>query len=280
MSELKIIKTVIEAGLENPVKLLHITDSHIFRDDVTGWDRKSCFDRDYDGCTEAYFHKAVKYAKENNIPILHTGDLIDFFSEGNFEFLRNYFPQDIDYIYAAGNHDFVDFMDIKKGQEENKEYKEKQIKGIAPYIKNNLYFHSSIRNGVNIVTMDDSYYLISEGQLDMLKAEVAKGYPILLCMHVPFFGPEAAKKIANGEIVLATAIPESFIKTYPIKTQRQVRPDAATLRAVEYIKNEPRIKALITGHLHDNATETLDTGLLQIMTGGGFDGYVREITVV
>ena len=41
--------------------------------------------------------------------------------------------------------------------------------------------------GVNIVVMDDSYYQISEGQIDMIKAEVAKGYPIILCMHIPFF---------------------------------------------------------------------------------------------
>ena len=279
-NDLKIVKTTIEVGLKKPIKLLHITDSHIFRDDTTGWNRKKDFDVDFDGCTETYFLKALEYAKTNNLPIIHTGDIIDFFSEGNFNFLGKYFTKDIDYIYAAGNHDFVDFNDIKKGKQETKEYKEKQISAIAPFIKNNLYFYSRVIGGVNIVALDDSYYQISEGQIDMLKAEVAKGYPIILCMHVPFFGPDSATRTASGKIVLDVAVPESVIETYPIDRQLQIRPDNATLKAVDYIKNEPMIKALLTGHHHYNVVENLETGLLQIMTAGSFYGYVREITVL
>ena len=166
---------------------------------MTVRNRKDAFDVDYDGCTEDYFLQALKYGKDNNMVIIHTGDLIDFFSDGNFEFSKKYFTEDIDYIYAAGNHDFVDFGDIKKGQQENKEYKDKQINVITPYIKNNLYFYSRVINGVNIVTIDDSYYQISNGQLDMLKAEVAKGYPIIICMNVPVYAPEMVnfKKSVN-----------------------------------------------------------------------------------
>ena len=47
---------------------------------------KKDFDVDFDGCTESYFLKALEYAKTNNLPIIHTGDIIDFFSEGNFNF--------------------------------------------------------------------------------------------------------------------------------------------------------------------------------------------------
>jgi UDP-2,3-diacylglucosamine pyrophosphatase LpxH len=57
-------------------------------------------------------------------------------------------------------------------------------------------------------------------------------------------------------------------------------PDGATLRAVEYIKNEPMIKALIVGHTHLNFEENLTKTLPQYATHGSFAGYVREFTVV
>ena len=103
--ELKILKTEIKIGINKPVKLLHITDTHIARDNPREEDRQAIFDVDYKGCAEEYFFKALDYAKKNNITVVHTGDLIDFFSRGNFEFLDKYFNAE-SYVYAAGNHDF------------------------------------------------------------------------------------------------------------------------------------------------------------------------------
>jgi hypothetical protein len=107
---MKIIKTTIKAGATKPFKLLHMTDSHIYRDDMTGWNRKGAFDVDYDGCTEDYFLEALKYAKDNNMVILHTGDLIDFFSEGNFEFLKKHFPYHESNAACAYNPWFLPFL--------------------------------------------------------------------------------------------------------------------------------------------------------------------------
>ncbi len=67
---------------------------------------------------------------------------------------------------------------------------------------------------------------------------------------------------------------------YREKRRLQQTPDDATLRAVEYIKNEPLIKAIITGHNHMNCEEIIGDDKLQITTGGNFDGYVREITII
>lgn len=135
------------------------------------------------------FFQAVEYAKRNNMLIWCTCDVIDFFSQENFDFIDKYLNA-VDYIYAAGNHDFCHRLGQAK---EDYAYKWKKISEIAPHIKNNLYFYSRIINGINIVTMDNSYYFITEGQIEALKAEVAKGYPIILAMHVPIY----TKKIAE-----------------------------------------------------------------------------------
>ena len=281
MNELTILKTTIKIGIKNPFKLLHITDSHIFRDDASGWNRKTCFDCRYDGCTEAFYHQAIKYAKEHNIAIFHTGDLIDFFSEGNFHFLQNYFPKNLDYIYAAGNHDFVDFADIQRGQEETEAYKKSQLKLIAPYIKNNLYFDAKLIGEVNVVTLDNSYYRISEGQLDALKAEVAKGYPIILGMHVPIYTLELAKAcVKEANVCYLMNAPDELLNRYPANRKKQQAPDNITKEATAYIESEPQIKAVIAGHLHQNHETKLRGEKMQYVTHGSFAGFVREITII
>ncbi|MBQ2704136.1 MAG: metallophosphoesterase [Clostridia bacterium] len=274
-----VLKTTLNIGIQEPVKLLHITDTHIALDDE-GNDsgRYKCFDRDYENCSIDYYFQAVEYAKQNNLTILHTGDFLDFISERNLDFADKYLMP-LDCIYAAGNHDFCHCVGKAK---EDYEYKWHYIKQSAPHLKNNLYFYSRIIGGVNVVTLDDSYYLISDAQIECLKAEVAKGYPIVLAMHVPFYAPNQAKlqKEKGEECAFMVAAPQECLNSYREVRRLQQTPDEATLRAVEYIKNEPLIKAIITGHNHKNCEEIIGDGKIQITTAGNFDGYVREITII
>ena len=273
--ELQILKTIINIGIEKPFKLLHITDTHI----TGNHSRRGCFDNDYPGCTEDYFLKALDYAVQNNLPVLHTGDLIDFLSDEIFEFTDKHFSG-VDYIYAAGNHDFCHCVGEAA---EDYAYKWQMIKQVAPHIKSNLYFDSRIINGVNIVTLDDSYYLISEGQLELLKAEAAKGYPILLAMHVPLFTEEYAQKqmVDRGEpCAYVTGATNEWLNRYSENRKLQQTPDDATLRAIGYIKSEPLIKAVIAGHTHMNFENMLTDTLPQYTTHGSFAGYVREIEII
>ncbi|MBQ8250230.1 MAG: metallophosphoesterase [Clostridia bacterium] len=274
---LKILKTDINIGIKEPIKLLHITDTHITRDNPLDEDRTAEFDVDYKGCAEEYFFEALEYAKQNDMIVLHTGDLIDFFSKGNFDFIDKYFA-DVNYIYAAGNHDFCHYLGRAK---EDYAYKWEKIKEIAPHIKDNLYFDSRIINGVNIVTMDDSYYFISDGQIEMLKAEVAKGYPVILAMHVPLYTKELSEAVRDvwGYYAHLANAPEEMLATYDEARRKQQTPDEATRRAAEYIQNEPAIKALITGHVHFNFESKISDTLRQYTTHGSFSGYVREITI-
>lgn len=273
IKELEILKTTIEIGIKNPVKLLQITDSHITRDEPEGSVRECIFEN-----AEEYLLAALKYAKENNLTVLHTGDVFDHISAGNFDFFKKAFS-DIDYIYAAGNHDFCHFVGRA---DETYEYKCMQLKKVAPHIKNNLFFYSRIIGGVNIVTLDNSFYLISEGQLELLRAEVAKGYPMILAMHIPIYGENLAKdRLDRGDpCAYVVGAPEELLVNYPEDRKLQQTPDSATIKAIEYIKNEPLIKALITGHNHINFEENITDTLVQYTTHGSFAGYIREITII
>lgn len=272
--ELQIVKTTLEVGAEKPFKLLHVTDSHIALDDPG----KDCGRFKFFTKAEQYFIETAEYAVRNDLTVLHTGDFFDFHSEANFAFADKHLAP-LDYIYAAGNHDFCHCVGQAK---EDYEYKWSQIKKVAPHVKSNLYFDFRVINGVNIVTLDNSYYLMTEGQIELLRAEAAKGYPIILAMHNPIFTKEYADMIlGEGEkCAFLMGAPEEYTSKYPEARRHQQTPDEATLKAVEYIKSEPLIKAIIVGHTHRNYEGRLDNGVLQITTGGGYKGYAREITII
>ena len=273
MKKLDIIRTEIPIGIEKPIRFLHVTDTHITRDDPSGGHRRAdVFNIDYENCAEDYFLQAIDYAKKEKIPVLHTGDMIDFLSKGNFDFMDRYFA-DLDYMYAAGNHDFCHWVGRAK---EDYAYKWEKMKEIAPHVASNLYFDSRVIDGVNFVTLDDSYYLISDGQTEMLRAEAAKGYPIVLAMHVPLYTKALAEKVMQkNPCAYVTGAPEELLVTYPEDRRIQQTPDAATLRAIDYILGEPLIKALITGHTHLDLVDTV-AGKPQITTRGSYEGAVRE----
>lgn len=273
---LNMIHSELSIGLEKPIRFLHITDTHITRDDPSGGRRREAvFNKHYENCAEDYFLQAIAYAKENGMPVLHTGDMVDFLSQGNFDFLDEHF-RDLDYMYAAGNHDFCHWVGRAK---EDYAYKWEKIKQIAPHIRSNLYFDSRIIGGVNFVTLDDSYYLISDGQTEMLKAEAAKGYPIILAMHVPLYTKALAEIVMRkNPCAYLTGAPEELLVTYPEDRRIQQTPDEATRRAIDFIKNEPLIKAIIAGHTHLNFEESMD-GKMQYVTNMSCEGEVREFVV-
>lgn len=290
MKNLSIEKTTLDIGLGKPVKFLHLTDTHIARDSEKENGRAAVFDTT-DEQIEQYFLEAVEYAKENNLTIVHTGDLVDYITKENLEFLDENL-KDVDYILAPGSHDFAhlipghqEYFDWRAaGFSENDVHKAEQIKTIAPHVNNNMYFASKIIEGVNFVTIDNSYLKITDGQLDLLKAEVAKGLPVVVAMHIPIHTQTMQKMgLMPRENLCATAEAQ---KEHALENNR---PDLAeniriftesTWRTIEYIKSEPLIKVVLAGHRHRNVEDELSDGKYQIVTHANCQGFAREITLV
>lgn len=272
--ELNIVKSELKIGAKLPFKLLHVTDSHIALDDPgQDFGRFKLFPK-----AQRFFEETAEYAKENNIPILHTGDFIDFTSNANLKYIDEHLAP-LDYMYAAGNHDFCHRVGFAT---EDDEYKRRQMKLTAPHIRSNLHFDSRVISEVNIVTLDNSYYLMTDGQIDLLRAEAAKGLPMILAMHNPIFTKEYADMILGegNECAYLMGAPDEYTSKYPEHRRLQQTPDAATLRAIDYILGEPLIKAVVVGHLHRNYEGTLPNGVPQITTAGGYSGCAREISVI
>ncbi|MBQ6420219.1 MAG: hypothetical protein IJK02_04015 [Clostridia bacterium] len=146
-----------------------------------------------------------------------------------------------------------------------------------------MFFNSRTVGGVNIVGIDNSYYLFEDWHLWRLKREVEKGLPVILAFHDPLFEESLYRehmKRSPHEPTYLVGCDEEHLLPYNEFRAVQQRPDAPTLRFIEYVKNEPAIKAILTGHLHFSFESSITPTLMQFVTGGAYEGTAREVTLV
>ena len=237
-------KTTLHIGLEKPVRLLHVTDSHI-----------------------------------GLVLLVHTGDLMDFVSHANVETARQ-IVADEDFFFIAGNHDYSQY--VGEAWEDNA-YRMNSYMEMGYGLGVPMFFNAKTVGGVNIVGIDNSYYQFEDWQLWRLQREVKKGLPIILAFHDPLFEESLFQyhlvRVPNDCTYLVGCDEEHLLYYNEFRAVQQ-RPTEATLRFIDYVKHEPLIKAILTGHLHFNYTSMITDTLPQFVTGGGYDGIARELTIV
>ncbi len=275
-------KSVVKIGLEKPVKILHATDSHIsFVDEYDNERKHELANRLFNPEKEKYLYEHIAYSKENCDILVHTGDLFDFVSHANTLKAREILS-DEHIFFIAGNHEYSQYV----GEAwEDKAYRMNSYMEMERFggFGVPMLWNTRIVGGVNIVGMDNSYYLFEDWQLYRLKKEVEKGLPIILALHDPLFEQSLydyhMQRVPN-ECTYLVGCDEEHLEKYSEFRAYQQRPDEPTLRMIEYIKSEPAIKAILTGHLHFSFESKLTDSLTQFVTGGGYDGYAREVTLI
>ena len=278
---LDIKKTVIDLGLEKPLKLLHVSDSHI----------PLCDGRDSELKQAIAARKAPRlsgmldcldaqtaYAEENCDLLIHTGDLIDFLSQANLEFARKWLKHDR-VLYIAGNHEYYDGPGW-----EDMHYRMTSVAKMGPEgIGANLFFTSRAVGGVNFVGIDDAYHQVEDWQTQRLALEVEKGLPVILFAHAPLFEQslwERSVDFWQDSSAYLVGCDEEHLMTYTEFRAVDQRPFPSTKRFVDYVNGEKRIKAVLAGHVHFHFESRLPGGAMQYVTGRGYQGAAREITLL
>ena len=264
---MNIIETKINVGASEPFRLLHISDTHITladeRDDQRkrdlAVDRVRGFPK-----AEQYLDEACQMAKQENIPIVHTGDLIDFVSAANLDRAKK-FTSENDVFFIAGNHEFSLYV----GEAfEDEAYRNQSLSLVQRSFPDDLRFCTRTINGVKLIGIDDGYYRFDRAQLDALKKEVDEGLPIILFMHNPLHEDELYKKMMQrAPCAYLTSTPEDLMKDYDDYRYRQQKADEITLEATRFIETCPLIKAIFAGHLHRDYEGMVDGHLPQYVTG-------------
>jgi len=263
---MNVIPTTLHIGVEKPFRVLHATDTHLVYADMRDGERKVALaenrKKEFPQAAEALAF-AKRTVDELGVPLLHTGDLIDFVSVANLEAVKR-FTDETDCFMAAGNHEFSLYIGEAK---EDAAYRNQSLAAVQAAFKNDIRMASRVIGGVNFVALDNGYYLFEREQLDFLKDEVAKGLPVVLLFHNPLYEPVLYERMMKtSDCAYLTAVPENLMQAYPENRFTQQLADEITRETVAYIRDEARIKAIITGHLHFNYEGIFGDRIPQVVT--------------
>ena len=269
----------VDAGAVKPFSILHISDTHLtaaYPDEADGADKAKSMERrtrTFGGRQEEALRDSLAWAKEHVDYVLHTGDLVDWQSDANFDLVRKYYGQDV--FGSMGNHEFYTYLPGEKHtwQEPFKDRSWPILKSAYPI---DARFSARTINGVNFVCMDDVFGTVQPDLVERFHAEAKKGLPIVLCMHVPFFTNfiwQAHERFwrGTGRFTAEGIAPEV---RGDFKRQQD---DATTRDFIAYLKGEPLLKAILAGHLHITVQDRFSPTAMQYVVGGNFMFHGQEI---
>jgi hypothetical protein len=291
---LKSIRRItIAVGATKPFKALHLSDTHLTRVDSRDGERKHALAASRQRVfpwAEHYFAAAIRYARERDLMILHTGDLQDFVSEANLDFIAATFGTG-DWYTSAGNHEFSQYVG---GAKENAEYKAQSYDKVQAVFPNDLTVASRVINGVNFVAIDNVYYYVTAEQHKAVEREFEKGLPVVLLCHIPFYTPKHCHEALTrngGRTSYMVCTPPKVIEDFrrdpnsaASETYRN-RPvsgdiDQPTLAFYNWLKEQSQLKAIICGHMHEFYEEQFSPTAKQYTVGANYFGYAQEIEFI
>jgi len=265
----------VAAGATEPFSILHISDTHLtaaYPDEGeaclnTGIRRQ----RTFGGRQEEALRDSLGWAKSHVDHVLHTGDLIDWQSRANFDLVRKYFGDGM--FGCVGNHEFK-VGGVKYARTE--EYKANGRDALASAYPFDIGFSAKTVNGVTFVTLDDVFGTVRPEAVERFRAEAAKGVPIVLCMHVPFFSGEIWRAhvkywAGDGRKFRSVQAPN------PAGDYRRQLDDPVTRDFIAYLKREPLLKCILAGHLHITVDEQFSDTARQYVVGGNYGFCGREV---
>jgi len=285
MRPFQLTETTVDAGATRPFRLLHVTDTHIARadeaDDARKQDlarkRAALFEADDPGCTIEHFGYAAAFANQHDAILVHTGDLFDFVSHAHEQLAPELLSLPRDYLTTMGNHEYSLYV----GEAfEDAKYKALRIDRVqAMFPRYDVRFAARVVNGVNLVCLDDVYYDFTAEQLGQLEAEVAKGLPIILFVHVPLYTPQLWEVMAGAAACSAVGVPAELMEGYDDYRYRQQITTPQTRKYLDYLFGLDCLQAVFAGHLHLAHESRLPNGAMQYVTDAQFRNAARLIQV-
>lgn len=286
---MNIQKLKLSIGAEKPFTALHGSDHHVCLCDERDDGRKQSLAADRANAftggnpdrllaeAEAFF----AYAKENDMTVLYTGDFLDFTSEANFDYARAMFSN-ADAFVCAGNHEYSRY--VGEAWEDEAYKAPNKAKVLASFPNNNVWYGERMINGVRFVAIDNGYYYILPEQFERFRKACSDGVPVVLLVHNPLYSADLLAQLdANGrkpeDPPYLCGCPEKYLRTLNDHRYRQQKPDPLTEEFISFCNETPNLKAVLAGHLHENVVTKLDSGIPQIVCGGGYcgDAFAYEI---
>jgi len=295
---LRVSSFTVNVGATKPFRAVHFSDTHINLSDI---EEMYASERNYVAGTKRYarfpqaipsFYATLDFAaKEPDTLLLHTGDLIDFGTQACYDFVRHNL-KGRNVHYAIGNHEF-ELPDSSYAPDSGAQVRALAATGAF----GDLSCCSRVVNGVNFVAFDNACNgkgVVRPSVREAVCREFAKGLPVVLMCHVPFYTPkhyEHNLKSTNGVCAYLTGIPDELIDTWAGRDdwsederwrdrRVQQRPDGVTKDFISYLKAQPLLKAVLTGHCHGYWEERFSPTAVQYTCSATYKGECAAIDFV
>ena len=279
---LKVKPLEIDLGLGKAFKAFHFSDTHLnffdaadFAAAVDG--KKQHFHSRWCRFPQALesFYASLEYARERRLPLLHTGDLVDFVTDGNDRVLRHN-VQGLDMFYAIGNHEYQ-----SRAPEHYAADEAAMRAHLQPFFGNDLTVASRVIGGANFVAFDNARHQLREETIARVKAEFEKGMPVVLMCHIPPAytmkfreNSRRAKKIIGVGMGADLA---SFDKA-PLPGNPADSHNERTRAFYAWLRTRKDLKAILCGHTHYAEIDDFSETAKMYVAGGNYEGHAYEIT--
>ncbi|MBE6397248.1 MAG: hypothetical protein E7046_09620 [Lentisphaerae bacterium] len=278
---LKITHLEIDIGLRHAFKAFHFSDTHLNFFDAVDYaavtDKKKLhYHKRWGRFPQALqsFYASVDYAMMRRMPMLHTGDLIDFLNDGNERVLRHNI-KGIDLHYAIGNHEYQD-----RGPEHYTDDRAEVRRRIRQYMPNDLTVASRVLGGVNFVSFDNAFYNLREETISGVKKEFLKGLPVVLMCHIPptytrLFRENSRR--SKLKTLRAMGNRTISINDIPLPGNPADRYDGKTKALYDWLRERKELRAILCGHAHWAQVDDFSDTAKMYVAGGNFEGQANEI---
>lgn len=278
-------------AINEPLKIVHIADTHLFRDDDRGLPFRKFSNRmskAYNQTThfqtgasinpEIAFEQALAHAEESEADLIALiGDIFSFPSEAAIEWVLSRMEKvNIPFIYTAGNHDWH-YEGMEGSLEDLRDtWIEKRL--LPLYQGNNPLMHAYDVKGVRVLAIDNSTYQINEAQLAFFKKQVASGLPLVLMVHIPMYAPGKSISFGCGNPDWGAANDGNF------KLEGRMRwPESGhsstTINFHKAVFSAPNLVGVFAGHIHRFSMEMIK-GKPQIVTDDNASGGYLDIDLL
>ena len=236
-------------GLKESVRFIFASDTHLALADGRDAQYAGNYARmaKYPGSPKA-FSQTLSKAKELDADLVAlTGDIISFPTLANVEYVAGELRKcGVPWIYTAGNHDWHFEGDAGSDASQRDAWMEKRLGPLYPDGVNPLMY-SMLVKGVRFVAIDNSIYHITAAQLAFWREEAAKGDPVVLLMHIPFW--------TEGFGLYTCANPEWGAATDAIwqierREKWAARQSEESFALRREVLSAPNLVAVLTGHIH------------------------------
>ena len=262
-------------GLQREYHFIHITDAHVLLYDENetqtradyAFPRIGAFGKDCVSTTrrmDALWQYTLEHAAQLD-GVLLTGDLIDFPSAPNMEYLRQKLEQlPVPYVFVLGNHDWAYFDDYHTPHS-----KVANRPLFHAWSGGNTFVHKQKIGELTFVCVDDTQELYEDGVAETLAEQLAGEENVLLMQHIPL----CADTLHDDTVAYWHGRDINIGETGIQKNDNW-----QAVRQMILAEDSP-VRALITGHLHFWHHDLLDGRMPQFVTAAAAYGGAALFTV-